>query len=96
MNGASRNFQVDRLEAGDPVIGLLPFETYEEKRCVLQPDDLLLAYTDGISQAMSEHEEEWGEDRMLAVAQFDDMTLLVLKLQETPTVAESTLSDIAG
>lgn len=33
---------------------------------------------------------------MLAAAQFGDMTLLVLKLQETPTVAESTLSDIAG
>lgn len=59
MNGANRNFQVDRLEAGGPVIGLLPFATYEVKRCVLQqPDDLLLAYTDGISQAMSEHKEE--------------------------------------
>ena len=89
---------------------------YEEQRCVLQPGDLLLAYTDGISEAMTEHEEEWGEDRMLAAAQtlpdgsaqqvlehlfaeadrftgnapqFDDMTLLVLKLQEHPVVEKS-------
>jgi len=110
------NSQVERLEAGGPVIGLLPFAKYEEQRCVLQPGDLLLAYTDGISEAMTEREEEWGEDRMLAAAetfpdgcaqqvlehlfaeadrftgnasQFDDMTLLVLKLQEHPIVAES-------
>jgi sigma-B regulation protein RsbU (phosphoserine phosphatase) len=102
------NFQVERLEAGGPVIGLLPFAQYEEQRCVLQPGDLLLAYTDGISEAMAENEEEWGEDRMLAAAQtlpdesaqqvleylfteadlftgkapqFDDMTLLILKLE---------------
>ncbi len=108
-------FHVDRLEAGGPVIGLLPSAKYEEQRCVLQPGDLLLAYTDGISEAMTEHEEEWGEDRMLAAAetlpdgsaqlvlehlfaeadrftgkapQFDDMTLLVLKLQEHPPAAE--------
>ncbi len=103
------HFQVERLEAGGPVVGLLPFAVYEEQRCMLQPGDLLLAYTDGISEAMTEHEEEWGEDRMVAAAeslpdgkaqevlehlfaeadcftgnapQFDDMTLLVLKLQD--------------
>ena len=36
---------------------------------MLQQGDLLLAYTDGISEAMTEHEEEWGEDRMLAAAE---------------------------
>ena len=108
--------QVERLEAGGPVIGLLPFAKYEEQRCVLHPGDLLLTYTDGISEAMTEHEEEWGEDRMLAAAatlpvgsaqevlnhlfaeadqftgnapQFDDMTLLVLKLQESSAAVNS-------
>jgi sigma-B regulation protein RsbU (phosphoserine phosphatase) len=116
------NFRVERLEAGGPVIGLLPFAKYEEQRCVLQPGDLLLAYTDGISEAMTEHEEEWGEDRMLAAAetlpdgsaqqvmehlfaeadqftgnapQFDDMTLLVLKLQEGPNAAISHPTEIS-
>jgi sigma-B regulation protein RsbU (phosphoserine phosphatase) len=116
-------FRVERLEAGGPVIGLLPFAKYEEQRCILQPGDLLLAYTDGISEAMTEHEEEWGEDRMLAAAatlpvgsaqqvldhlfseadqftgnapQFDDMTLLVLKLQENPAAAISPPTEISG
>ena len=118
-NGAA--FLVERLEAGGPVIGLLPFAKYEEQRCVLQPGDLLLAYTDGISEAMTEHEEEWGEDRMLAAAetlpngsaqqvmehlfaeadqftgnapQFDDMTLLLLKLQESPDTVNSHSGEI--
>ena len=117
------NSQVERLEAGGPVIGLLPFAKYEEQRCVLQPGDLLLAYTDGISEAMTEREEEWGEDRMLAAAetfpdgcaqqvlehlfaeadrftgnapQFDDMTLLVLKLQESSAAVNFQPAEISG
>ena len=110
-------FQVQRLEAGGPVVGLLSFAIYEEQRLVLQPGDLLLTYTDGISEAMTLDDEEWGEERMLASAQtlpdgtaqevldhlfaeadrftgkapqFDDMTLLVMKL--TPKPVASTLS----
>lgn len=100
---------VRRLEAGGPVVGLLSFAIYEEQRLTLEPGDLLLAYTDGISEAMTVEEEEWGEERMLAAAQslpdgtaqqilqhlfaqadrftgkapqYDDMTLLLLKLQK--------------
>ncbi len=101
-------FHVERLEDGGPVIGLLSFATYQEQRLLLAPGDLLLTYTDGISEAMTEDDEEWGEERMLAAAQtlhaetaqhvlehlfaeadqftgkapqYDDMTLLVLKLE---------------
>ena len=108
---AGDQFQVQRLEAGGPVVGLLSFATYEEQRLVLEPGDLLLTYTDGISEAMTVDDEEWGEERMLAAAQtqhdgtaqevlehlfaeadrftgkapqHDDMTLLVLKLQDEP------------
>ncbi|HMF53221.1 MAG TPA: SpoIIE family protein phosphatase, partial [Edaphobacter sp.] len=31
--------------------------------------DVLLAFTDGISEAMTHADEEWGEDRMIACAQ---------------------------
>ena len=62
-------FEVQRLEAGGPVVGLLSFATYEEQRLVLRRGDLLLMYTDGISEAMTLDNEEWGEDRMLAAAE---------------------------
>lgn len=61
--------QVQRLEAGGPVVGLLDSVTYEEQRLVLGPGDMLLAYTDGISEAMTVEDEEWGEERMLAAVQ---------------------------
>ena len=38
---------------------------YEEQSVTLQAGDLLLTYTDGISEAMTEDDEEWGEERML-------------------------------
>jgi len=31
----------------------------------LTPGDILVAYTDGISEAMNPLDEEWGEDRMM-------------------------------
>ena len=56
------------LEAGGMVVGLLKETTYTEGVVQLQAGDLLLTYTDGISEAMTEQDEEWGEKRMLAAA----------------------------
>jgi sigma-B regulation protein RsbU (phosphoserine phosphatase) len=47
------------------VIGLLPDFTYEEDHVKLQPGDVLVAYTDGISEAMNHAEEEWDERRLV-------------------------------
>jgi sigma-B regulation protein RsbU (phosphoserine phosphatase) len=63
-----RNGEVIRLEAGGPVVGLLPFAPYAEQALTLEPGDLLLLYTDGISEAMTHADEEWGEDRMIEAA----------------------------
>ncbi|MGI8990918.1 MAG: PP2C family protein-serine/threonine phosphatase [Bryobacteraceae bacterium] len=57
------------LEAGGPVIGLLRDVSYVEQWLILEPGDLLLCYTDGINEAMTSEDEEWGEGRMLAAAQ---------------------------
>ena len=60
--------EVQRLEASGPVVGLLPVVEYEASTIVLDENDLLVAYTDGISEAMTVEDEEWGEERMLAAA----------------------------
>ncbi len=57
-----------RLEADGPVVGLLPFAPYTEQSLQLEPGDLLVTYTDGISEAMTHEDEEWGEERMMAAA----------------------------
>jgi phosphoserine phosphatase RsbU/P len=60
--------QILRVEADGPVVGLLPFAPYSEQSLQLEPGDLLVTYTDGISEAMTHDDEEWGEDRMMAAA----------------------------
>jgi len=62
--------EVIRLdEAGGVVVGLLRDFPYTQAAVTLQPGDLLLAYTDGISEAMNKQEEEWGEECMMETAQ---------------------------
>lgn len=58
-----------QLEATGTVIGLLPDVCYTRANIILRPGDILLAFTDGISEAMNAKEEEWGEPRMIAAAQ---------------------------
>jgi serine phosphatase RsbU (regulator of sigma subunit)/dihydrofolate reductase len=62
-------WRVFRLGDGGPVIGLLAGAVYKEQMLDLLPGDILLAFTDGISEAMNATEDEWGETRMIAEAQ---------------------------
>jgi sigma-B regulation protein RsbU (phosphoserine phosphatase) len=64
-NGAC---EILRLEEGGPVVGLLPEASYQQGVLTMAPGDILLGYTDGISEAMNHADEEWGEDRMIAKA----------------------------
>lgn len=61
-----RQKEVIRLETGGPVIGLLSSVPYLQGSLLLAPGDVFLAYTDGISEAMTSTDEEWGEERMIA------------------------------
>ena len=58
---------VERLDkAGGPVVGLIPECTYEHAVVALNPGDMLVIYTDGISEAMNPELHEWGEERLIA------------------------------
>ncbi len=56
------------LESTGTVIGLLPDVSYMRASVLMRPGDVLLTFTDGISEAMNASEEEWGEPRMIAAA----------------------------
>ncbi|HEY2932452.1 MAG TPA: SpoIIE family protein phosphatase [Acidobacteriota bacterium] len=64
-----KGWEVIRLEVGGPVVGLLPNAPYQQGVEVLRQRDTLLAFTDGISEAMNVAGEEWGEERMISAAQ---------------------------
>jgi sigma-B regulation protein RsbU (phosphoserine phosphatase) len=54
-----------RLAEGGPVVGLLQPAAYQEGQITLEPGDLLVGFTDGISECMSTADEEWGEPRLI-------------------------------
>jgi sigma-B regulation protein RsbU (phosphoserine phosphatase) len=58
-----------RLEPGGTVVGLLEDAQYVQGRVQLRPGDVLVAFTDGISEAMNLDDEEWGEERLLEAIQ---------------------------
>jgi sigma-B regulation protein RsbU (phosphoserine phosphatase) len=60
-------FQVFRLETGGPVVGLLRHR-YERGAFSHQAGDLLLLFTDGVSESMNGRFEEWGEERLIELA----------------------------
>ncbi len=57
--------EIRRLDSGGPVIGLMEDCIYRQGQVVREPGDVLVAYTDGISEAMNASEVEWGEDRLM-------------------------------
>ena len=65
IHGFDGNSTVTRLEPGGTVIGLLEGAGYEQGSVMLRPGDVLIAFTDGISEAMNLQDEEWGEERLL-------------------------------
>lgn len=57
--------KVRRLEAGGLICGLFETATYEEETVQLQPGDVLLIFSDGISEALNAADEEFGDARIL-------------------------------
>jgi phosphoserine phosphatase RsbU/P len=57
-------WMVTRLDIGGTVVGLLETYPYQQGAVSLAAGDILVAYTDGISEAMNSADEEWGEARM--------------------------------
>jgi len=55
---------VQRLTAGGPVLGLLPNASFEQESVKLSVGDVLLLFSDGVSEAMNALDEEFGDPRL--------------------------------
>ncbi len=60
-----RNGEASLLAVDGMVVGAFPFAQYGESSIVLEPKDLLLLYTDGISEPQNDYDEMYGEDRLI-------------------------------
>lgn len=50
---------------GGLALGMMPDAKYRPARVQLEPGDLLVAFTDGMTEAMDVAGDEWGEDRFI-------------------------------
>lgn len=57
----------DTLKGGGMILGILPKAAYSEFREKMQPGDVLILYTDGVTEAPDPSGDEFGEDRLAAL-----------------------------
>ncbi len=66
-----RNAHIEEMEPSGIAIGMQPPDVFDEilkeHNRTLQAGDVLLAYTDGITEAMNQGGEEWGAERLYDV-----------------------------
>jgi serine phosphatase RsbU (regulator of sigma subunit) len=55
-----------RLETGGVVLGLFEHASFDEETLTLQPGDLIVAFSDGVTEALNPAGEEFTDDRLIA------------------------------
>jgi sigma-B regulation protein RsbU (phosphoserine phosphatase) len=59
-----QNGAIEELTTGGMIVGMFPFSQYEEGTVQLEPGDVLMLFTDGVSEAHNPNQEEFGEERL--------------------------------
>ena len=59
--------EAEMLEGGGTVLGILPIAPYAEQRVDLNPGDMLVLYSDGVTEANNINYDEYGEERFIEV-----------------------------
>ncbi|HEV3513490.1 MAG TPA: PP2C family protein-serine/threonine phosphatase [Candidatus Sulfotelmatobacter sp.] len=63
-----RDGAVESLETSGAPVGMFSDSVYEEKVVALEAGDLVIAYTDGLVEAINQNGEEWGVQGLLKTA----------------------------
>ncbi|MCH8033428.1 MAG: SpoIIE family protein phosphatase [Bacteroidetes bacterium] len=83
----SADGNVKELKTGGLILGCLPGSEYEEENVSINRNDIIVIFSDGISEAMNENEEEYGEERL--------KEFISNHLDESPEkIIENILSDV--
>jgi sigma-B regulation protein RsbU (phosphoserine phosphatase) len=60
-----RQGEFTALDSNGTVVGAFPFAKYDSSSIVMQPNDLLVCYTDGITEPENAYGEAFGEERLM-------------------------------
>jgi len=59
---------VEKLAGGGLILGILPQAVYQETSVRMEPGDILVLYSDGVTEAADPQDEEFGEERLAVLA----------------------------
>ncbi|MBN1428764.1 MAG: GAF domain-containing protein [Anaerolineae bacterium] len=79
--------EVIELQRGGIALGIIPRVGLKEHRITMAPGDTLVAYTDGLTEAMRVNYEEWGLDRLKS-------TLKKVSGQSAQQIIDAVLSEV--
>jgi sigma-B regulation protein RsbU (phosphoserine phosphatase) len=89
---------VELLEATGTFVGVHEDFGYTEERLALSPGDLLVLYTDGVTEAESPHDEMFGDERLIEFVRtrrsdsvkeiIEDLTNEILVFSDRPDMAD--------
>ena len=89
-----------RLSTGGTVVGIFPESAYEQETLRLADDDLIVAYTDGLTECADLDGEEFGEERLIKYIldnrnmRVDDLKKMILENVMAWKSAEEQADDI--
>ncbi len=83
-----KNGESQQLTGAGMALGVLPRINVESKYVMIEPGDILLLYTDGITEAMNEDFDEFGVDRLRFAAESS-------RLQDAAAIKDSIIKAIS-
>ncbi|MDQ7816860.1 MAG: SpoIIE family protein phosphatase [Melioribacteraceae bacterium] len=83
----SNDKKVQRLDVGGIVVGIMPEYPFQETSVNLNPGDLLVLFSDGITEAMNESGEEFEEEKLINL-------LLELHDRSTDEIIDTVLKSV--
>jgi sigma-B regulation protein RsbU (phosphoserine phosphatase) len=60
-----KNGQIDYFREGGPVLGLSPDSKYDSRAIMLNPGEIIVLYTDGVTEVFNEAGEQFGQSRLV-------------------------------
>jgi serine phosphatase RsbU (regulator of sigma subunit)/pSer/pThr/pTyr-binding forkhead associated (FHA) protein len=61
--------EVTRLDIGGFPVGITPYGDYREGWVEIEPGDVMVIYSDGVTESLNEEGEEFGEARLIEIVQ---------------------------
>ncbi|MBI5022322.1 MAG: serine/threonine-protein phosphatase [Ignavibacteriales bacterium] len=62
-----RGNSIEKMEKGGAALGIVPDAQYDEQNTILDAGDLMLFYSDGLSEARNQMGEDYGEKRLVSL-----------------------------